>query len=135
METIIEKADICLCMYIFNISLDQQSIFLMVFGFMLFRCMAMGPPACKLWLPIWATRSLLTSRFMCLTAFLTTWFIRVAVTCLAGGEAVMKYVLIIAFGLFVWAYMCFIQQIYALIGQHVAWSASSYIVWLCLPVS
>ena len=45
-----EKAAICSWMYIRKVSEDQRPIFLMVLSEALLRCIAMAPPARRLWL-------------------------------------------------------------------------------------
>ena len=92
-------------MYIKKVSLDQRPIFLMVFGSIPCKCIAMAPPARKLWLP---TKSLCRPYFdkpNSSTADLTARFISVAVMTRPVQDCDWKYVLMIVVGLLVWARM------------------------------
>lgn len=104
----------------------------MVFGSMLFKCMAMALSVRRLWLLTWAERSLFTLRFKYLMVRLTDWFIRLTVTCLLCGYVGVKYVPIILIGLFACPHMYFRQRIMALIGHSVEWRASWCMIWLRL---
>ena len=120
-------------MYIKNVSLDQRPIFLMVLGSMPFRCMAMAPPARRLWLPTCVACRPFTSRRRSVTARFTALFIWSGVTCLPGADLLAKYVPIISSVLVVCAWMCLTRRMTALFGQLFVWSDSWCIVWLRLP--
>ena len=105
----------------------------MVLGLMPFRCIAMAPPARRLWLPTCVWRSPFTSRFRSLTVRFTALFIWLAVTCLPGADMVAKYVHITLLVLFVCACMCLTRRMTALFGQLFVWSDSWWIVWLRFP--
>ena len=120
-------------MYIKNVSLDQRPIFLMVLGSIPFRCMAMAPPARRLWLPTRVSRRPFTSRRRLVTVHFTALFIWLAVTCLPVADLVAKYLPIISLVLVVCAWMCLTRRMTALFGQFFVWSDSWCIVWLRLP--
>ena len=67
-----------------------------------FMCMAMAPPARKLWLPtcVWCCQFI--SRFKSLTALFTALFIWLTVTCLAGEDLVVKSLPIFLLMLLAW---------------------------------
>ena len=125
----LEKAEICLWIYIRKVSLDHRPIFLIALPLIPFRCIAIAPPALRLWLPTWSLCNPCCSRprysVDCLTAVLIS---VVVVMHRPFGYFLLKYVLKIVFGLVVYWSMCFTRQMIALMGQLNVFMASWWIV-------
>ena len=125
----VENADICSCMYMRKVSLDQHPIFLMVLGSIPCKCMAMAPPALKLWLSTKSWCRPLLTKLGSVTADFTPLLMSFAKMTCPLQEEVWKYVLMIVFGFDVLARMWCSQQIRARIGQNSLWIASWWITW------
>ena len=124
----LEKADICSWIYIRNVSLDHRPIFLIVLSLIPFRCIAIAPPARRLWLPTWSLCNPCCSRPRYAVDCLTAVLISVAVMHRPFGYFLLKYVLKIVFGLVVCWSMCLTRRMMALMGQLNVLMASWWIV-------
>ena len=132
-ETFFEKTAICSWMYMRNVSLDHRPIFLMVSWEMLFRCIAMAPPARRLWEPTWLARSPLRARPRSVTACLTAVLMSVGPTMRPLCARDEKYVPMHVDGSDVWDWICLTRRIRARIGQCVHATRSWCILWLRRP--
>ena len=133
-ETFVEKAEICSCMYMRNVSLDQRPIFLIVLCGMPCRCIAIAPPARRLWLPTWLRWRPFRSNPKSATDDLTAVLMSAAVSARPVGYLVVKYVPSIVFWSVVWDWMCLMRRMMAFIGQVLSNVASWWITWLRFSV-
>ena len=97
-DTPFENANICECMYMRKVSLDQRPIFLMVLVSIPCKCMAMAPPALKLWLPTKSGCRPLLTKPNCVTADFTLLLMSFAEMTRPVQPGVWKYVLMIVVG-------------------------------------
>ena len=111
-ETPEDRAAICSCIYMRKVSLDHRPIFLIILCETPARCMAIAPPARRLWLPTWFAWSPKRCRPRFSTAVLIALFMSLAsivrtVACFDEKYEPMMVLLLVYF------WMCFMRRITA----------------------